>query len=309
MTDMSSHPDLEALSAMLDGEAPEVEAHVIGCGTCTATLQHLRSIASAVADVPPATPEHRDTAIVAALAAWESPTAADAAGAPTAPAPGWSAAPSTPQEAVGARPEPPTVVPFRRPRGAGAWAAVASIAAVAVAVVGAAGLLRPESAKGSKDLALTRPETQTVERSEQDTSAGAEDARGGATVGGAPARAAAPPMSVFGAAQQAPLDLGDLGAVDDRAALAARFAARLASTGDHRSGATVAPDEVGPPCLPEASALQQSAGGGALRYWGSGTIDGRPAAVLGFIPPEGRPVTLVVAERDDCRVRYVEVVP
>jgi cysteine desulfurase len=46
---MNGHPDTEALSAFLDGEAPEVESHVAACGECRHRLDALGQARTAVA--------------------------------------------------------------------------------------------------------------------------------------------------------------------------------------------------------------------------------------------------------------------
>ncbi|HEX2046711.1 MAG TPA: zf-HC2 domain-containing protein [Acidimicrobiales bacterium] len=65
---MSEHADLEALSAYVDGEAPEWAAHVASCASCRASAEELRGVASAVgAPVEPADPSVREAAVGAAL--------------------------------------------------------------------------------------------------------------------------------------------------------------------------------------------------------------------------------------------------
>jgi hypothetical protein len=65
---MSEHADLEALSAYVDGEAPEWAGHVEGCAACRATVEQLRAVASAVgAPVEPPPAALRETALTAAL--------------------------------------------------------------------------------------------------------------------------------------------------------------------------------------------------------------------------------------------------
>lgn len=71
MTD--GHPDDELLSAHLDGDAPEVRPHLVGCAPCRARLAELRAVAAAVAVPPPAPPQHVvDGAVAAALARQEA---------------------------------------------------------------------------------------------------------------------------------------------------------------------------------------------------------------------------------------------
>jgi len=65
---MNGHPDTEALSAFLDGEAPEVESHVAACGECRRRLDALAHARAAVAaPVPPPDARRKDAAIAAAV--------------------------------------------------------------------------------------------------------------------------------------------------------------------------------------------------------------------------------------------------
>lgn len=65
----TSHPSDEELSAHLDGEAPEVGAHVATCAACRSRLDDLRRAAALVgAPPPPAAEWARDDAIARALA-------------------------------------------------------------------------------------------------------------------------------------------------------------------------------------------------------------------------------------------------
>ena len=68
---MSEHADLEALSAYVDGEAPEWAGHVVACPVCRATVEQLRDVAAAVrAPVDPAPAARRDAAVAAAVGSW-----------------------------------------------------------------------------------------------------------------------------------------------------------------------------------------------------------------------------------------------
>jgi hypothetical protein len=67
---MTEHADFEALSAFVDGEAPEWAGHVEACPTCRASVDQLRAVAAAVrAPVDPPDPRVREAAIGAALGA------------------------------------------------------------------------------------------------------------------------------------------------------------------------------------------------------------------------------------------------
>jgi len=71
---VNSHPDTEALSAFLDGEAPEVDTHVATCAECRRHLDALRRVRSAVGTpVPPPSPRTRDAAVGAAVDAVDKP--------------------------------------------------------------------------------------------------------------------------------------------------------------------------------------------------------------------------------------------
>src|SRR5207245_8669969 len=66
---MTDHPDLETLSAALDGEATAaVRAHVDDCPTCREELATLAGVQAAVgAAPPPAPPGAEDRAVAAAV--------------------------------------------------------------------------------------------------------------------------------------------------------------------------------------------------------------------------------------------------
>lgn len=75
---MSEHPDLEALSAFVDGEAPEWAGHVAACAACRASADQLRAVAAAVgAPVDPPAPEDRERALSAALGHLDRPGIAE----------------------------------------------------------------------------------------------------------------------------------------------------------------------------------------------------------------------------------------
>jgi len=66
----SAHPDAEALSAHLDGEAPELAAHVASCDECRHRLDSLARVRAAVGTpVEPPDEARKDEAIAAAVAA------------------------------------------------------------------------------------------------------------------------------------------------------------------------------------------------------------------------------------------------
>ena len=65
---MTEHPDLEVLSAWIDGEAPGWAAHLAACPACRASADELRAVSAALAEpvVPPGA-GIRDVAVAAAL--------------------------------------------------------------------------------------------------------------------------------------------------------------------------------------------------------------------------------------------------
>lgn len=66
---MSDHADFEALSAFVDGEAPECGPHVASCVSCRAKASALRAVRTAVAepvDEATPTPQERDRHLAAA---------------------------------------------------------------------------------------------------------------------------------------------------------------------------------------------------------------------------------------------------
>ena len=68
MSNGSEHADLEALSAYVDGEAPEWTDHVSECAACRAAADELRAVAAAVSvPVEPADRRAREAALRAAL--------------------------------------------------------------------------------------------------------------------------------------------------------------------------------------------------------------------------------------------------
>jgi len=67
--DMSGHAEFEALSAFVDGEAPEVGPHVAVCQSCQSTVHALRAVQTAVAEPvneATPTPQARDRHLAAA---------------------------------------------------------------------------------------------------------------------------------------------------------------------------------------------------------------------------------------------------
>lgn len=287
---MTNHPDLEALSAAVDGEDPAgaVASHARTCAGCRAQLDGMRSARRAVAaPVPPLATDAREAMIAAALAA-----AAEPAPAPAAPGPGPGPAAPAPPAAV-------VPLPARRdPRRW--WAAGGAVAAAVMAlVVGAAGML----GRGGDERTDTALGGGAVAESESPTAAAAPPAGAGDRV----------------------VDAGNLGDVASVEALRARFVATPlsargeSSTGTARSAsdslAAAAPTsapvarEVGTrPCEEQARTARPQVGG--LVYVATGRFAGTPAVFLGFAASaEGPPATVLVLAESGCRLLAETSVP
>ena len=170
MTDQ--HPDFEAISAYVDGEAPEWADHVAACAGCRASAAALRAVAAAVrAPVDAPSAAERERAIAAALHAAPG-------GDVTAPEPHVS----DPHEAERAR--------FARRRPARPWA-MPAVAAVVVGLLGISGLVVSSYRTSDETTTLAGPTVDTDAKSAALTESG-----GGGVAAAAPS---APPS-----------DLGDL---------------------------------------------------------------------------------------------------
>lgn len=146
---MNEHADVEALSALVDGEAPEWEPHVAACRSCRSRVEDLRTVQAAVgAPVDGGAADRRDRAIAAAM----------------------SAAPEARR---------PPSVQGRRSR----WLAPASIAAAFLLVVGAAALLTRPSPSGEPAAVAGRALQESAPPSTERVGAGA--ATSSAAPGGA----------------------------------------------------------------------------------------------------------------------------
>lgn len=108
---MSEHADTEGLSAFLDGEAPELAAHLESCEACRQELAHLTAASRAVAaPVPPMEAEVVDAMIDRAVDARPGGTVTE-------------------------------MPPGRSRRGGGRWVAMASVAAMVLMAIGLVGVL------------------------------------------------------------------------------------------------------------------------------------------------------------------------
>lgn len=155
----SRHADLEAISAYVDGEAPEWADHVAACASCRATAASLRAVSSAIGrpvDAPSAA--DRERAIAAALDA-------------VAPA-------SANHQAERAR--------FARRRSSRPWA-MPAVAAVVVGLLGASGLVLSSYRTPEETTTVAGPAPQT------DAKADALLESGGGVAAAAPS---APPVDL-----------------------------------------------------------------------------------------------------------------
>ncbi|MFP5317928.1 MAG: hypothetical protein ACLGI2_06480 [Acidimicrobiia bacterium] len=283
---MTIHPDLEALSAAVDGEDAEgtVATHVGTCGDCRARMETLRRARQAVAaPVEPLDAAVRERMLAAALAAAAAAGDEDRPGRPPAAAPAPTPLPV------------PLPVPDRRrwwTVGAGAAAAVLAV------VVGAAGLL----GRGAEDGGETALSRGPAAEESADASAGAAGDAGASAAPGPPAG----------------VDLGD---VPDVAALRSRIppAGVAAATGQGPSERLAAgspstalapvPREIGTrPC--EEQARTARPGVQAVVYVANARFAGTPAVVLGFAPTPGSPPsTVLVLAESGCRLLAETALP
>jgi anti-sigma factor RsiW len=288
---MTDHPDLEALSASLDGEGDAgatggVAAHVAACPRCRTTRARLAAARDAVAQpVLPASDVVREQAIAAALAAAATPAA-----------PAGPAGPAAPIRQVAER--------RRWWLGGGAAAAVLAVA------VGTAALVGQQPADDSNTALSGRaPAAETL----QDSAAG-----GSASGSGAGAAAPAAPLAPTGEARAATSAVGglELGDVADVAALKSRLAtaqggaaASFGGSANPGAGASVAREVGTRVCEVEARMARPQLGtvltSANLRY------QGIPAVALQFSPTVQDPVVrlLVLAPDQGCRLLVETTVP
>ena len=326
---MTPHPDDEALSALLDGEATAAEeAHAEACRECSGRLAQLRAVALAVGVAPePVTAARRDAAIAEALAATPRTSAPVGDGSPAlAAAPDASAPADDGPSPLAAVPEPATpvgdgspalaAVPDAGPVGDGSappaaasgagrpgrrrnrlqqWAAAAAVVAVLAGSVGVVSFMGGQA---------PQEEQATADR----TAAELSD------------EMAAPGP---GATEVLPVDGGDLGTlalagVDD---LARQIDQQLAPPDDRarrhdgapspataESGATDSATDSGSLAAPapcEAPARDRDPALGALLYTARATVNATPASVLGFQVPaaaagEAATVRVLALSTDTC---------
>jgi hypothetical protein len=310
----AKHADFEALSAFVDGEAPEWADHVAGCPQCRATAAELRALSAKVASAgapPPAA--QREAAIAAALGAATFGDRADAGVTrPLAPA-------ATRHDAQRAR--------FARRRWSpGSWA-MPAVAAVVLACVGFAGVIlastrstdhetvtlagpardsKAETAVGAPtapvgdlgdvpDAATLRARALGVGAASAGASSLARtDSPAPAAVAAADAQSSATNTGGTGAAVSSPTVGGGAGGTANFNATPSASSGVSAAGG---SSAVIAPNAVGTrPC--EVQARSREPGLGPVTYFATARRGNVPAYVMGFVT--GPNVTLLMLAQDGC---------
>lgn len=282
----AKHADFEALSAFVDGEAPEWAEHVAGCPQCRATAAELRALSARVAapaSPPPAA--QREASIAAALGVADLDAGAGAT-------PPLEPAAAARHEAHRAR--------FGR-LASRSWA-MPAVAAVVVALLGLSGVILSANRSTDENTA---------------TFAGpALDAKAESAVPGAPSAPVGDLGDVPDAATLRARALG-VGAAPSAAAGTAASTGRstassnsgtasdsATSTGSAGAGgaaggsaAAVAPNVVGTrPC--EERVRAREPGLGPVTYFATARRGNVPAYVLGF--STGPTVTLLMLAQDGC---------
>jgi hypothetical protein len=302
----SDHADFEALSAFVDGEAPEWAEHVAGCEVCRAGAAELRALSLAVGSpVDGPAPAVREAALAAAVDALPAPVAAGTR-------PPSRLAPDR-QAAERAR--------FAR-RGAPRPWAMPAVAAVVVGLLGLGGVVL-SSNRGSENLTTVAGGPLESEKA-ANSLAGAPrgpvsdlgDLPDAATLRaralGAPAPAGAASgtgrsssSSNSGAGSDAVTDAptavsgsSGLSASQSTASGGTSIATGAASGG---AGGSAAATVVGTrPCEEQARTREPALG--VVVYFATASRGGVKGYVLGFTPNGApAPVTLLVLAQDGCR--------
>ncbi len=294
----TEHADFEALSAFVDGEAPEWADHVAGCPRCRATAADLRALSARVAapaDSPPAA--QREAAIAAALGA-----AAFGEGVGAAATPSLAPAAAARHEAQRARFERPA------PR---SWA-MPAIAAVVLACLGFAGVILSSTRSTDHETTVAGPALDTKAESAVPGAPSAPvgdlgDVPDVATlraralaVGAASSAGATVSRSNSGAAsdaQSSTTNSGNTGAAITSGAAGGAGGAGGAAP-NSSAGAFIAPNAAGTrPC--EERARDREPGLGPVTYFATARLGGVPAYVLGFATPSGQ-LTLLMLAQNGC---------
>jgi hypothetical protein len=278
----TKHADFEALSAFVDGEAPEWADHVAGCPQCRATAAELRAMSAAVGKSPgPAPAAQRDSAIAAAL---------DAAGLHT--------------------PAHARVIPLERRRSPRPWAMPAA-AAVVVGLLGLSGFVLTSNRSTDETTTVAGPAFDAKTESAVPGSPQAPVGDLGDVADPATLRARA--LGVTPAASSAGSSVSrsnsssaDAGATAPQASATntGNSGGGLSSTsgagggGAGGSATVIAPNAVGTrPC--EERARGREAGLGPVTYFATARQGATPAYVLGF-GTSGGGVTLLMLAQDGC---------
>jgi len=309
------HADFEALSAYVDGEAPEWADHVEGCAGCRATAAQVRALSNEVS-LPVGSPSdaERDAAIAAAV---ESFQASDGAA-------------ELPTVAVAAAgPGRPRLAPERpasgRPRTSRPWA-MPAVAAVIVGVLGFSGLVL-SSYRSSDDetTTLAGPGLQS-DKAESAVAANAPPVPVG-DLGDVPDAATLRARALPGAPAASSARSSDASATPGSATATAGAGGAAAPQGNvTNSGSTGASGsatatggtvQVQPPTttLNQRAIAPRAAGTrpceerartrdprlGEVVYFASARQGQEAAVVLGFATgPAPAPVTLLLLAQDDC---------
>ena len=317
----AKHADFDALSAFVDGEAPEWADHVAACPRCRATAAELRALSAKVgapADPPPAA--QREAAIAAALGVAEVDVDEGAGEG--------AAAGRRLEPAVAARRE------LARERSRSRWAsqpwAMPAIAAVVLACVGFAGVIL--SSTRSTDHEATTLAGPALDAKTESAVAGAPNAPVGdlgdvpdaatlraRALGLAPALAAGGTSAATGRsssssnsgaasdAQSSSTNTGNTGASLSTGAASGGAGGAGGSAAQAPPNATssaggganvIAPSAIGTrPC--EERARAREPGLGPVTYFATARRGTVPAYVLGF-GVSGGPVTLLMLAQDGC---------
>jgi hypothetical protein len=295
MSTSAEHADWEALSAYVDGEAPEWVAHVAGCPSCAASAEALRAVAGAVAvPVEPAAAEVREAALSAALGG------GTAGGNRLIPAPGDSRR-----------------VPVGRLLGA--------VAAMFLVIAGITAVLSSSGGSSNRRNTVAGPALEATRPAGVGTGAAADSTAAAppADLGDVPDAAtllARARPSLSAGAQGRAANAGastNSGAASSAAAGAGGTVAPPATPGavipgamGGASGAAAAAPQVAGtrPCEEQARARQPSLG--PVVYFATARSRGAPAVVLGFSTgPDPAPVTLLLLAQDGCGELFRAVGP
>ena len=275
----AEHADFEALSAFVDGEAPEWADHVAGCPGCRASAAELRALSAKVAapaDPPPAA--QREAAIAAALGSG----GLDAGAGATQPL---EPAPAARHEAHRAR--------FGRRWGSRPWAMPAA-AAVVVALLGLSGVILSAN-RSTDENATTTFAGPAVDSKAEGAVAGAPTAPVG-DLGDVP-DAATLRTRALGVGAGSAAGATALCCADSPPPAGVASEARSSAGNSGGSAAVIAPSAVGTrPC--EERARAREPGLGPVTYFATARRGNVPAYVLGFI--SGPTVTLLMLAQDGC---------